>query len=381
MKVLVVSPYPVLPLTHGARVRTFRLAAAVAGAGARVDLLAPWSPGQPVRPFTREGVVCHPHFFLSNALPFVLRGRGVPSQVALSLRPVGLGPRRRLSAFDGYDVAQFDLCAHAGWMGRLPRAAKVVYSAHNVERDYLTAQPDRWLAPRVAMRRLTALERRAVGASDLVVTCTDRDAERLAGLYGQPPRFEVVPNGFHEGLLDSDRARLREPARASLGLSAEQTALVFIGGPAQHNRHAVRFLEGEVMPRVDSRMVLFVVGQSGGRRDSTRSGRVRRLGVVDDLRPVLAASDVGVNPVAFGSGSSVKVAEYLGAGLPIVTTPLGARGFERQRDRLHVTPLDRFATAVRSLSGGRVERNSPVPELRWSELGRRLHATYERLLE
>jgi glycosyltransferase involved in cell wall biosynthesis len=378
VKVLVVSPYPVFPLTHGARVRTFRLAAAVAKAGARVDLLAPWSPRQPLRPFTRDGVACHPHFFASNALPFLLRGRWIPSQVALSLRPDGLGPRRRLSAFDGYDVAQFDLCAHAAWMRRLPRGTKVVYSAHNVERDYLASQPSRWLAPRAAMRRLTALERRAVETSDLVLTCTDTDGERLVALYGRPPRLEVIPNGFHQGLTASERARLRASARPALGLSEEETALVFVGGPALHNRRAVRFLEEEVVPRADRGAILLVVGQSGGRRDLAGSRSVRRLGVVDDLRPVLAAADVGLNPVAFGAGSSVKVAEYLGAGLPVVTTPLGARGFERQRDRLHVTPLEGFTGMIRSVATARAEA-PPIPELSWTQLGRRLYAAYERL--
>jgi glycosyltransferase involved in cell wall biosynthesis len=378
LKILQVSPYPVVPLTHGGRVRSFRLGAALARAGARVDLLAPWLPGQPWRPFERDGVVCHPHFFGSNLLPFLLRDRGIPSQVALSLRPLRPGPRRRLRAFDDYDIAQFELCAHAGWMGRAPRGAKVVYSAHNVEHDFLAERPGR--TARAALRRISALERRAVGVSDLVVTCTEADRLRLTARYGPPSAAEVIPNGFDDGLLGSQRAQLRERARTDLGLRPDDTVLVFVGGPAPHNRGAVRFLEQELMPRLGDRTVLLLVGQSAGRADHAPTGRVRRLGQVDDLLPPLTAADVGVNPTSFGGGSNIKVADYLGAGLPVVTTRLGSRGFEAQRDWLHVTPLDGFAEALRSGAWRRSGRPPQVQELRWSALGRRLHAAYERLL-
>jgi len=50
------------------------------------------------------------------------------------------------------------------------------------------------------------------------------------------------------------------------------------------------------------------------------------------LRPLLAAADVAVNPVARGSGQSLKVVEYLAAGLPVVALPAGGGSTVAQGD-------------------------------------------------
>jgi glycosyltransferase involved in cell wall biosynthesis len=380
MKVLVVTPYPIAPLTHGGRVRTSRLGTALARAGAEVDVLCPWQPGMPWRPFHRDGVTCHPHAFATNVLPAVLDGRLIPPLVALSWQPFQWGPARRFRRVGPCDIVQFDFCAHAAWMERMRPSARVVYSAHNVEYDFAQAQMRRSIVSDAALRRLAALERRAVRASALVVTCTAADAERMRDLYGGDTRFEVIPNGFDEALLDGDRCRERERARAALGIAADQVAIVFVGGPAQHNLDAARFLEHELMPRVGEWARLLIVGQCGGGRREGRGEVVRRLGYVEDLKALYAAADIAVNPVAYGSGSSVKIAEYLAAGLPIVTTPVGARGYEHLGARLCVTSLPEFAAAVEKLRLSRLGNLPAAREPTWTELGRRLHAAYTRLL-
>ena len=381
MKVLVVSPYPVLPLTHGGRVRTSRLAAAVARAGARVDVLCPWVPGTPWRPFRRDEVTHHPHAFAANLLPALLGSRLVPPLVALSWQPFRWGPARRLRRFRGYDIAQFDFCAHAAWMERIPPSTRVVYSAHNVECDFARPRTRRSIVGGAALRRLAELERRAVRASALVVTCTAADADRMRELHGGDTPFEVIPNGFDQSLLDGERRRARE----ALGIAPDQVAIVFVGGPAQHNRDGARFLERELMPRLGSWARLFIAGQCTVGRGERGGGAVRRLGYIEDLKSLYAAGDIAVDPVAYGSGSSVKIAEYLAAGLPVVTTPVGARGYEHLGQRISVASRDEFAAAVERLRPGR-GREEPPPRSAvcgptWTELGRRLHAAYARLIE
>jgi glycosyltransferase involved in cell wall biosynthesis len=103
------------------------------------------------------------------------------------------------------------------------------------------------------------------------------------------------------------------------------------------------------------------------------------LGFVDSLVPLFAAADVAVNPVGAGSGSNIKVAEYLAAGLPIVTTPVGLRGYEAFADLVTVAPLDEFAEAVQTARSGD-GRRSALAELTWTALGRRLHDIYAALI-
>jgi hypothetical protein len=68
----------------------------------------PWYPGQPWRPFDRDGVRWHPHRFFANGLPLILPRRLVPPHVALSLQPARPGPARRLRRFREHDIVQFE---------------------------------------------------------------------------------------------------------------------------------------------------------------------------------------------------------------------------------------------------------------------------------
>jgi glycosyltransferase involved in cell wall biosynthesis len=55
---------------------------------------------------------------------------------------------------------------------------------------------------------------------------------------------------------------------------------------------------------------------------------VAELGFVEELSAVLAAADVGICPLRNGSGTKLKVMDYLAAGLPVVTTTVGAAGID-----------------------------------------------------
>lgn len=375
VRVLSILPFPVLPLTHGGRVRAYRLALGLARAGATVDLCCPWHPGLPLHPFEREGITIRPFVFAANALPALLGDRVVPPLVQLSMQPFTLGPRRLLRQCRLYDLVEFHFCAYASWMSRIATVTRVVYSAHNVELDYALTGPSSRLR-RLFGRRIGILERRAVGASDLVVTCTESDGKRLAQLYGSPNGHAVVSNGYDEREIREMTHYRREEVRAELGLDPGELAILFIGGRAFHNRRAVRFLEEELLPALRRPARLLIAGQCAEPR---REGRVLALGFVERLSLLLTAADVAVNPIESGSGSNVKLAEYVAAGLPVVTTPLGLRGYEALAHLVTVAELDGFARAVQA-EHRVVDRRPELSHLGWSALGCRLHEIYADLI-
>jgi glycosyltransferase involved in cell wall biosynthesis len=217
----------------------------------------------------------------------------------------------------------------------------------------------------------------------MVVTCTGADVDRLIKLYGARPKFTVIPQGFDRKVATVDRAGLRQRTRAALGIMPGDLALVFVGGPGQHNRDAVRFLEREVMPNLSRRACLLVAGDCcKGEPLRMQDGQpVRRLGYIGDLRPLFAAADIGINPVTYGTGSSVKVADYLAAGLPVFTTAVGMRGHESLREWLHVLEPSEFVRALERFEIGARSRCTELPELGWDALGRKLYDAYARLLQ
>ena len=63
-------------------------------------------------------------------------------------------------------------------------------------------------------------------------------------------------------------------------------------------------------------------------------------------------ADFAVNPMVTGAGTSLKMFDYLAAGLPVISTPLGARGMAKGDDKLMVLcDVDEFPFAIMSLLG------------------------------
>jgi glycosyltransferase involved in cell wall biosynthesis len=380
LRVLVISPYPLLPRVHGGRARTTGLAIGLARAGAEVAVLCPWAPSQPRSWTFPGGVSGHAHLLAANALPAVLPESFASPLALLSLQPRSpWGVRRWLRSFSDFDVVQFEFCAQARWMELASPRAKIVYSAHNVELDFLHHAAGSHRLERWSAQRVERLERLAVRRSDLVITCAEEDVRRLAELYGRPSRSAVVPQGCDAALLRSDRARIRNAARAELGLEPHHRVLLFLGGDAWHNREAVRFLVDRVRPKLGSDTRLLIVGKCGRELRGRDDSGVICLGFVDDLAPVFAAADVALNTVSDGSGSSVKLAYYLGAGLPVLSTPAGVRGQHPLSAGVRVTRRERFAEALSDIAPARDADRPPSGGVTWDELGRRLFQEYEAL--
>ena len=367
-RVLVSTPYPIGPPTHGGRVRVAGLAAGLAAAGAEVTLLAPWHPARGAGR-APAGVELRRHVLAANVLPALVPERLASPQALLSLQPRAWGPRRLLRELGRFDVVQLDFCAQAAWADLLPPHTGVVYSSHNVEADFVSLQPRPRPLAEPARRRIERLERRLTRRADLVLASTQADARQMEDLY-RPRRVTVVPNGPQAAPAGAGRAETRRRLR----LSPDELAVLFVGGDSEHNREAARFLAREVAPRLGEGTRLLLAGRCC-RPSPGRAERVTELGFVDDLPGLLAAADVGVNPVARAAGASVKVADFLAAGLPVVATPEGARGAHGEQG-VTVVSRERFAEEV---TGRRPQRPGGAPPS-WPEIGERLLAEYELLL-
>ena len=381
MKILIVTHYPVFPLSHGGSVRVLRLAEGLAGAGATVDLFVPWYPRQRRAAAAHDAVRVRSHVSAGNVLPALLPERAIPGVVAFSLQPRWMQPRRRLRGLGPYDVVQLESPAVFSWAADVAGSPRLVYDAHNVESDYVRDRIHGRLSS-AAVRRVLALEGGAVRGCDLLLACTETDLGRLAELYGEPAASRVARTGYSRALAGADLSGLRETARTELGIAPEERVLLFLAGRAKHNLEAASWLEKEVMPKLDRSHVLLLVGRVSPASDAPNGpGRILRQGFVEDLRPIFAASDLALNPVMSGSGSSVKVMDYLGAGLPIVSTPIGARGFDDASGRIRVAEPGEFAEAVSdALASTEPQTAQTGAEFDPMEIGADLLGSYEELL-
>ena len=215
-----------------------------------------------------------------------------------------------------------------------PQRPRVVYNAYNVETDLKRSMAVTYNhSHAVKVGEITAeVEREAVRAADQVVCVTQADAERFQALFDLPGLPLVVMNGA--AVPDMPRAASR-----STPDPAGVLELIFIGSAHPPNTSALEEFVATTLPLLEN-CRLTVVGTVGdafrsGARETRLPANLHLAGRVDDAKKdrLLARAHVAVNPVTVGGGSSLKVGDYLCAGLPIVTTRAGMRGFDLQDDR------------------------------------------------
>ena len=183
--------------------------------------------------------------------------------------------------------------------------------------------------------------------------------------------------GSEAALFDFRREDGREAARAALGFAPYERVLLFVGGDAAHNREALHFLIG-LLPSLGAETRVLVVGRCGATL-TAGDPRLRIVAYADDLRPFWSAADVAVNPIAFGSGTHVKLAEYVAAGVPVLTTPPGLRGSPHLRAAVHVAARADLAAALRAPLAPPMADRHALERWTWDALGRRLLERYRAL--
>jgi polysaccharide biosynthesis protein PslH len=350
VRILWVATKAPAPPVDGGRLVALLTLQALAAAGHELTVVAPLGPGtdlpSPVaergESFGRLRLVAAPP---PSRLASALRGAfgAMPLTVRRHAHPAVRDEVARLLSREPFDVVhaeQPQALAQAGEAGR--RAVPLVLRAQNVESDLWagasrTAGPLRPLLAREA-RRLAAFEGRAVREAAATVALTLPDAERLASLSGAPERVHHVRAPFP--------ARL--PAAAG-PLPGAPAVVLFGSGGWRPNEEAARWFGREAWPRVRAALpgaVLHVLGATAPVAEG-----VSLHPAPGDSREAFAAGALLVVPLHVASGVRMKILEAWARGVPVVSTPTGARGLEAVdgRELLLAGEPDAFAAALRRL--------------------------------
>jgi GT2 family glycosyltransferase/glycosyltransferase involved in cell wall biosynthesis len=229
----------------------------------------------------------------------------------------------------------------------------LVYDAHNVEGLLRVGLLDDGGPGTRIAREVVRLERALCRAADLVLTCSAEDSAGFARLYGiDAAKTRVAPNGAFAAATNPATPEQRAELRARLGLDGGPVGF-FIGSEYGPNAEAARFIAERLAPALPQ--MRFVVAGGAGSALAARppAPNLTVTGPIEEAvkRDWLRAADLGLNPMFGGSGTNVKMLDYFAAGLPVVTTPTGARGLRGAAGGMRVADALSFAGALRLLSG------------------------------
>jgi glycosyltransferase involved in cell wall biosynthesis len=359
VEILLLTPQPPLPAHQGTAIRNWGLLRHLAAREA-VSLLS-FAPPAFGSPAAELSAVC-------QSIAFVpLPVRGAPARLASLFSgradmterlasPAFDDALRRLLSEKRFDVIQIEGLEMGRYLAPLRASAPgaaIVYDAHNAEvaiqrRAWQNdrRQPARWPVAAYSwlqVPRIARFEAQLCRQADAVTCVSAVDAAALRhGLPGLQP--VIVANGI-------------DLADYPLAPPVANNTLLFTGKmDYRPNLDAALWFARDILPRVRRAQPaarFLIVGQkpAPALQALASQQRVEVLGGVPDIRPHIASSAVYVAPLRMGGGTRFKLLEAMALGRPIVSTTLGAEGFDVQsgRELLLADTPQAFAQAVLQL--------------------------------
>jgi glycosyltransferase involved in cell wall biosynthesis len=322
-RIAFLTPYVPAPTYSGGRIRIHRFAEALAE-HCSVHLFAAADTYEIREHLTSPELATYATMHVERRRIAILPGLTPPARVR------AVSPRKLLRAFleadrrEPFEAAVVEH-SHAASLLQHGRRIPWLLDEHNIESDYAAARAHALRFPRIAykLREITALQRWEESlwkdASE-VVCVSPEDARRIERIRGKPAH--LIPNG-----VAPEEVPFKRPSERA------GYEILFVG-ILEHppNVAAARWLAREILPRVVSeepRASLVLCGSRPAQAVLALAGeRVVVTGRVPSITPYLERAAVYGNALKHGAGSSLKVLEALASGVPLVSTAVGARGFD-----------------------------------------------------
>jgi glycosyltransferase involved in cell wall biosynthesis len=333
MKILWVNPNFLHPTTKGGQIRTLEILKRLHRRH-EIHYAAFADPAQPEGP-RRAGEYSSSHTVFTHQPPaktsprFALQlGAGLFSSLPLAVSrwvsPEMTAFVRAQMRSGAFDRAVCDFLAPAPHFDDLGRT---VLFQHNVEtmiwrRHAETAQGTlRRAYFRLQADRMFAFEKQVCRAAGSIIAVSTADRDMMRNLFGAE-RVQDTPTGVDCEYFASQTA----PPAADF---------VFVGSMDwMPNIDGMGWFVQEVLPLIRKQRPDASVAIAG--RQPAESIRalaaadplLHVTGTVPDIRPWLWGSGVSIVPLRVGGGTRLKIYEAMAAGVPVVSTSIGAEGLD-----------------------------------------------------
>lgn len=259
--------------------------------------------------------------FLTDIPLYVDRYRSTPA----------LEQVKKLVAANRYDAIVSDFLLSAP---NVPAVEKAVLFQHNVEALIMTRLADQATGPARAYlkymaAKLDRYERSVCRRSRHVITVSRADSNYIESHYGVP-KTSPLATGVNVEYF-------KRPANPP---KEKEFDLVFVGSlDYLPNVGGVEWFVDKVLPLVHKarpETTVALVGKNPGeevRKMAEKDPRIHVTGTVPDVRPYLWNGRVSIVPLFAGSGTRLKIYEAMAAGLPVISTTIGAEGLTYENGR------------------------------------------------
>ena len=405
MQLLYFATHQAWPINAGARVRDYHLARQLAARCSVTFAEMPQVREEPFKPPEHSGLERVVTLYRSRTYTpsKIVRGLAGPKPLTVlncwSRRMASeLAKALRFGKYDCVQVEGVHLIEYLPVIREVLNSPSILVDWHNIESELMQRYAGISVSrlKKIAAKRTAKLieraENRLLNACGTHTVTSERERQTL--LARRPgANIQVVPNG-----VDTEAYSANEIVRVSHRTAEDNSkqSILFVGSMDYHaNIDAVMWFSRTAWPEISRRhpdVHFTIVGRDPASEvRSLDSDRVHVTGTVDDVRPYYANAVAAIVPIRSGSGTRLKILEAMAAGVPVVSTKLGAEGIDAE-DNVHillansvheiVSAADRIISSPQTRNDlSAAARAMVVSHYDWSVIGEQLYRIHCELVQ
>ena len=224
----------------------------------------------------------------------------------------------------------------------------VILNTHNVEEKLATNS--------IIKKIVNKIELKAISNCGQSIFCSLDDMsyfKQFQNISNKTNKFFLIENGITPTDFSKNKYT-RVSTRESLGISPQTKVILFTGSSYLPNRNALKtlklFYKNNISLFKELDLLFLIVGTVSDTK--SHDGRFVTTSFVDSAFPYFQAADFAINAIEEGSGTNIKMMEYLSAKLPIISTTFGSRGFnlEDEKDCIYYNSSNLNEILVKKIS-------------------------------
>ncbi len=200
-----------------------------------------------------------------------------------------------------------------------------ILNTHNVEHHLENAFFRRiFIRPLIKM-----IEDSGARRANFIFCCGDQDKAYFEEIKAPKAKTIVISNGVDRDRFYKDHGE-RLALRNQLSIADDDLVLFFPASAYGPNLEGYTFISDFSQKNQDllAKLKIKIVVTGSVCKTPFVLGALVVTGPVPKIEPYFNMSDALINPIFHGSGTSIKVGEAIAASLPIITTKIGARGYD-----------------------------------------------------
>lgn len=190
---------------------------------------------------------------------------------------------------------------------------KIIYDCHNVFSLY-----EKRIGKALEETDLLLFKEYAVGQmADLILPCSKVDLQELEKIGVPKNKMKIVENG-----VDTKKIKY-------VGSNINNKCILFLGNIYyQPNANALSIICQQISTSSELKGYKFLIAGSvpSDIKLKYEKSNIQFLGYVENLNTIFSEATVALAPLFEGSGTRLKILNYLSAGIPTISTNMGIEG-------------------------------------------------------